>query len=454
MAKDIFYEFTYMSTLRGRLSLWYLKSVGLIILIFLFAVSVLFWFTLQNQIDHHIHIAVNEAHQIVQNYRGEERDTLIKNLVSAQGMTVIVLSPDGAPILETNSPDVAIVTEHQLQKLLITNKPYDSNPIHFTESNIRFAALHVQVNAGRGIVAVGYSTKILYATFYKMLILVAFTFVFLVLPIAFIGYKLLKKQLLPLESIASQAKLIASTSILSKRISIQDDTYELLTIEQALNTMLSQLEKIFKSEREFFSDAAHTLKTPLAIFRSQVENSLLSEKSKKELLKTIDTTNDTIQDLLFLSKIAGKPENTEDFSLTYMVANLTELATTLGEYKNIEVISNIQSGVKFRADKKLFQRALSNIIHNAIIYNKQNGIVNISLIKLSRQIKIIIKDSGVGISKRDLTYVFTRFFRGSNIKNPGSGLGLAISSAVVENLGGKILLKSQLGKGTTVTIII
>src|SRR3989344_7510294 len=116
------------NTLRGRLTLWYVASVGVIVLLLLLSVSGLFWVTLQDQIDHHVHIAVNEAKQVVENYTGEERDSLIKNLVSARGMTVVVLSPDGSPILETNSPDIAIVTEHQLQKILTASSLYDASP--------------------------------------------------------------------------------------------------------------------------------------------------------------------------------------------------------------------------------------------------------------------------------------------------------------------------------------
>ena len=206
------------STLRGRLSLWYLTSVGLIIVLFLIAVSSLFWITLQDQIDHHVHIAVNEAKQVFENYRGEERDGLIKNLVSARGMTVVVLSPDGSAVLETNSPDIALVTEHQLQKLLTSSSLYNSIPTHFTENNIRFAAIPAQVSAGKGIVAVGYSTQVLYATLYRMLLVVAGVVFFVVLPITYFGYNLLKKQLKPLEAIAAQAKAVTDTSSLAKRI--------------------------------------------------------------------------------------------------------------------------------------------------------------------------------------------------------------------------------------------
>lgn len=440
------------STLRGRLSLWYLTSVGLIILLFLIAVGSLLWITLQDQIDHHVHIAVNEAKQVVENYRGEERDGLIKNLVSAKGMTVVVLSPDGAPILETNSPDIALVTEHQLQQILTASSLYDASPTHFTENNIRFAAMPAQVSAGKGIVAVGYSTQVLYATLYRMLLVVAGVVFFVVLPITFLGYKLLKKQLKPLESIASQAKTVTDTSSLAKRIVIASPTQELRVIQEALNSMLVQLENIFNSERQFFSDAAHTLKTPLAVLRSQAENANLGQKARKDLLKTIDGASDTIGDLLLLSRISGRPQKLETVSLTDIMTDLSELVNMLGEEKNLTISKAIQKNVTIKADKQLLQRALSNIVYNAVAYNQTRGSIKLSLESEDPLIKINVQDTGIGIAKQDLPQIFSRFYRGTNTQGKGSGLGLAISKAVIESLGGIISISSSVNKGTTVSI--
>ena len=414
----------------------------------------MFWFTLQDQIDHHVHIAVNEASGIVQNYRGEERDDLLKNLVSAQGMTIIVLSPDGAPVLETNSPDVALVTEHQLQQVLTSSNLYETAPVHFTVSNIRFAAMPVQISAGKGILAVGYSTQVLYATFSKILMIVAGIVILLVLPITFAGYQLLKKQLQPLESIANQAQKVSDSSSLSRRISITSPTEELVSIQSALNSMLSQLEKVFSSERQFFSDAAHTLKTPLAILRSQIENSQLTQKVSQDLLTTIDETSDTIGDLLFLSKVGNKAQNIEQLSLSDLLQDVAELTTTLGEDKELMVTSKIQKGIQLKADKKLLQRALSNIAHNAVLYSQPKGAIYIDLKKDSGKVTIKISDTGIGIKKSDQPKLFTRFFRGTNAAGKGSGLGLAIAKAVVEDLGGQIRLQSTINKGTAVTIIL
>jgi signal transduction histidine kinase len=450
MKPSILHNFT--STLRGRLSLWYLVSVGFIISLFLLAVSSLFWITLQDQIDHHVHIVVNEARQVVENFKDQERDSLIKNLVSAKGMTVVVLSPDGSPVLETNSPDVALVTEHQLQKLLTSSRLIDASPSHFTNNHIRFAAMPVQVSAGKGIVAVGYSTQVLYATLYRMLLVVLGVVFIVVLPITFLGYKLLKKQLKPLESIATQAKAVTDSSSLTKRITPPSPTQELRIIQEALNTMLTQLENIFTGERQFFSNAAHTLKTPLAVLRSQTENANLGQRAREDMLKTIDKASDTIGDLLLLSSISGRPQKLDIVSLTDIMVDLSELANTLGEEKHLTISTNIQKDVSVKADKKLLLRALSNIVHNSVAYNKSRGSIMISLKTQPHRIYISVQDTGIGISKHDLPRIFTRFYRGSNAGGKGSGLGLAISKAVIETLDGKISITSSVNQGTTVSV--
>ena len=431
-------------SLKGRLTLWYFFSVGIIFLVFSVAISVLLWITLQNQIDHHVYIAVKEAHQIVKNYQASEWEELIKNLVSAQGMTVVVLSPDGAPILETNSPDVALITEHQLQKIMLSQSLYESEPTHFTESDIRFAAISTPVRAGKGVVAVGYSTKILYAAFYRMLFILAGSVVLLVLPATYLGYKLLQKQLHPLEEIALYAQSISSTS-LSGRIQLQYPTEELLTIQESFNYMLDKI-------GEFFSDAAHALKTPLAVLRSQIETVKLTQPSKNKLLLTIDQASETIQDLLYLSKIGKVKTKPKPVNVSAIMVNLSELATILASHKQISVTSDIQPDVVVSGAEETLTRALSNLVQNAVNYTKNQGQVELKLTRQAEKIFIVIRDTGIGISKKDLPNIFRRFYRGRNAVLPGSGLGLPIAKAVIESFGGSIAVHSRLRQGTTVTV--
>lgn len=452
----------FRNTLKGRLTFWYLTTIGLIILVILSAISGLFWLIIRDQIDHHVHIAVSEAKQIVENYRGQERDGLIKNLVSGKGMTVVVLSPDGSPLLETNSPDVAIGTEHQLQKILTTNRLFESSPTHFSTGSIRFAAVPAQVSAGKGIVAVGYSTSILYDAFFAMIGIVIGVSAMLVLIVAFLGHRWLSQQLSPLELIANQAKNIGSS--LSDRIYIDPPTKELDTIQNALNSMLSKIENIFLNEREFFSDAAHTLKTPLAVIRSQIENIKQNPRMKNDLLLSLDTANNTIQDLLFLSRVATQQHDLKSLSLSKLLIDLADLTGTLGEEKRLEIITDIPKDITLKTNPQLLTKALTNILHNAVIYNKPHGKIFITLKSLRHcepalagvaisynQIEIIIKDTGIGIPKKDLPHIFDRFYRGQS-GSKGSGLGLAITNSVITSLRGTITATSRLHHGTTIIL--
>jgi len=124
----------------------------------------------------------------------------------------------------------------------------------------------------------------------------------------------------------------------------------------------------------------------------------------------------------------------------------------LGEEKNLTISTDIQKDVTIKADKQLLQRALSNIVYNAVAYNRREGSVKLSLSEKSHRIDITVQDTGIGISKQDLPQIFSRFYRGTNVESKGSGLGLAISKAVVESLGGKISVFSSVNKGTTISL--
>lgn len=443
------------STLRGKLSLWHIASVSVIILAFLTASTFLLWATIKNQIDHHLHIVVNEAAQIVETQSGNQREELLRSFVSAQGMTIVLLSPDGSAILETNSPDIALITEHELQGIMSVSSLYEATPVHFTQRDIRFAAKPVEISAGKGILAVGYSTQILYATVTTMIQIVVGIIVLLVLPLTFLGHKLLGKYLRPLESIANQAQAIGDSSALSRRIQTKPDTQELASITNAFNHMLAKLESVFENERAFFSDTAHTLKTPLTVLRFEAENSTLAQKVKSKILDTIDVAAETIQDLLLLAKIGNKTQAKKVFSLSDLLQNLSELTATLGEKKAIKVAARIPKNVKVVANKKLLNRALSNVLHNAVAYNKRGGRIDLTLEQNQDNLVITIKDTGHGIKKSDQKKLFTRFFRGSSSASQaprGSGLGLAIAAAVIKDCSGTIDIRSVPGKQTTVVI--
>ena len=294
----------HFTTIRSSLTFWFSTTSVSMFIVFAVLVSVLVTSVLNSQIDHHIHTVLIEANQIVRSYTGTERDTLLSQFVSTKGMTVLLLSADGAPIIQTNSYDLAPVSEHQAEQVLAIGDTAITAPVHFTAQNMRFAAIRVNETLGDGVLAVGYSLEVVNKTLTTLLVIIGgITALFLVSSVIFSSF-LIKRSLQPLEIVAQTMEAISEKEELNTRLSEHARTEELCLISNAFNRMLEKIQSMFQSEQEFFSDAAHTLKTPLAVLRSQVETLNKESNSKKQaLLDTIDRVVETTQDLLFITRI-------------------------------------------------------------------------------------------------------------------------------------------------------
>jgi signal transduction histidine kinase len=443
------------TTLRSKLTFWYATSTILLFSLLLGFFTIWFWYLLKSQIDHHIHIVINEAEGIVLRYPEHQREQLLRNLVSARGMTVVMLSPDGSPLLQTNSPDIAAVTEHEMQQIMSVSRN-DQEPVHFTVSNLRFASVPINIRNNRGILAVGYSTELIQDSFTKIAASISLLAA-LSLGVAGIwGYLMISRYLKPLENMSLTAARISHVQNLSYRVSDQQDSQELKNIAKAFNKMLSQLQSSFYKEHDFFSDAAHTLKTPLAILRAQIENLTGNIRQKKDILHTIDSTVETIQDLLFISRIHSQGSlEKKRVNLSRILHELAELTETLGADKKLRITAEIEEDTRVIANSHLLKRALSNVAKNAVEHTDKGGEVAIKLHSTdadSGQHLITITNTGEGINQQDLPHLFERFYQGGTKKKKGSGLGLAITQAVVSDLGGEISIKSEVGQKTKIAI--
>lgn len=446
----------HFTTIRSRLTFWSFFTTFSVLIIFAVFVSVLIRSVLHTQIDHHIHTVITEANTIVESYAGIERDTLLSQFVSTRGMTVLLLSADGTPIVQTNSSDLAPVSEHQAEQVLARSDTATTLPVHFTIQNMRFAVVRVGNDPGNGVLAVGYSLEVINETITLLLgIIIGVTILFLI-PCVIFSSLLIKHSLSPLESMAKTMEAISEKEELTTRLSEYAQTRELRLITEAFNRMLGKIQSIFQSEQEFFSDAAHTLKTPLAVLRAQVETLHKESDSKKKiLLDIIDRAVETTQDLLFIARIgSAQTQKNTTISLSSMCEELGELASSLGEIKHLSVITTIEQNLHIHADPTLLRRAFSNIVHNAITYSPVGGRITLVLHAdfTSRQIVFFVTNEGIGIAKKELKKIFTRFYRGTSSKGTaGSGLGLAITKAVLEQLGGKTTIHSVPHKETRVT---
>jgi len=260
----------------------------------------------------------------------------------------------------------------------------------------------------------------------------------------------------------------------SELISILDETYqvyeysqllqsksdELLKTTEELKNANQQLQKIDQLKNEFISNVTHELRTPITSIRSLsaiLQKYDVSDDEKKKFLSIINEESERISALVNQVLDLRKSEITNEIELDEV--DLCSLIQTtiygFDEMKgNRKIIMNCRE-LRIETDRKLLKQVLINLISNAIKFTSdENGIIEID-VDLNLYVEIQVKDNGIGISKEEQAFVFERFYQvkqENDTKTQGSGLGLAICKTHIENLGGKITMKSQLGQGTTFTI--
>lgn len=440
-------------TLRGKLLVWFISTITITFFILGGLVSMVIWQVLHDQIDHHLHTVIVEAEQVLASNPVSNRNDFLRTTALQQGMTVAIIGPDGTPVLQTNSPEIARLSEDVLKKLLQDSPSNSMGPVHFNVNEIRFATLPVSLPEGKGLLAIGYSLSVVEQTFQKLLGIIVLTLVIMLAATAYGIQTLLSRYLKPVELIATKTNEITQSRLLSLRVEESGETIEVQSLTKSINNMLDRLEGFFKTEQEFFSNAAHTLKTPLAIVRSYIESSA-ETKDKTKTLSVIDQANETIQDLLLISRMNTQEQiDLKEISLSKMLEELLEIITVLADEKGIRVHAHIEPNIIVNAHPQLLKRAFSNLLHNAINYTPKGGNITLELEQQLENIVVRIQDTGVGIPAKERNRVFDRFYRGSNVsKIKGNGLGLPIVKAIVEALGGTIQLESRLGHGTKVAI--
>lgn len=226
-----------------------------------------------------------------------------------------------------------------------------------------------------------------------------------------------------------------------------------------------QLEKLDEQKTEFVSIASHQLRSPASAITGYA--SMMLEKDygelteeQKEIVKIIFESsvklNGIINELLDTTRLEqGKLQyKVSDFDLISVIEESVKQYKPLAEEKGLEIKQNFDTnyGATIKADKVKIGQAVSNIIENAIKYTKEGGI-EISADKKDGRILISVKDTGIGISKKEQEEIFIKFSRAENAEDlnvVGSGLGLFIAKEIVVNNGGNIWVESDgIDKGST-----
>ena len=244
------------------------------------------------------------------------------------------------------------------------------------------------------------------------------------------------------------------------------ETYtETKQLSDAFNKMLGRLKLLDESREEFVSNVSHELKTPMTSMKVLADSLLEQENVPVEMYqefmgdiaKEIDRENQIITDLLSLVKMdkTGQTINIQSANINELLEQILKRLKPIAEKKNVEMVMESFRPVTAEIDEMKFTLAISNLVENAIKYNRDNGWVHVSLNADHKYFFIKVEDSGIGIPEEDQVHIFERFYRVDKSHSReigGTGLGLAIARSAVIMHRGSIKVHSIEGEGTTFTV--
>lgn len=315
----------------------------------------------------------------------------------------------------------------------------------------------------RGVVSVTETQK-------EFLIAVRFAVILLPLTViltVLIGYRLIRRTLLPVRQMTETVQEIQKDGDLSRRIGVSQDTGkdEFYQLAGTFDGMLESLEQAFLRERQFTSDVSHELRTPVSVILAQCEASLnrtdLSEEQRKEILlirKKAGEMSQMISQLLLLSRAdQGRQQlNKEEINISELTEIIVEEQKMLAQRRKIEVHTKIEPNITGYLDESFYIRMLDNLISNAVSYGKEGGNIKVTLHQIPSGVRGTVEDDGIGISRDDQVHIWERFYRvdaSRTGKEDGShsGLGLSMAKWIAQAHGGNVRVESELGKGSCFT---
>jgi two-component system, OmpR family, heavy metal sensor histidine kinase CusS len=281
-----------------------------------------------------------------------------------------------------------------------------------------------------------------------------------VLASAFIAVIVTKRGLRPLREMTQSVARIGPTH-LKERVTPAEWPRELKPLVTAFDDMLKRLDDSFTRLSQFSADLAHELRTPIANMIGEAQVALTRDRTAAEYRETIESTvgecdrlSRIVDNLLFVARVdaAREPIARKRFDGRTASEKIAAFYQTIAEERHVTISCSGEGQIY--ADPDLFERAVGNLLDNALRFTPEHGSIHIALSKHNTDFELAVSDNGCGIAPEHLPRVFDRFYRAeSSRSSDGAGLGLALVKSIVDLHGGSASIHSQIGRGTTVKLI-
>lgn len=451
---------------KDRIALNYIVGTGLLVLAVFSAIYFIVKLTVYNHIDENLNIEVAD----------HLREIRTENKV------IIFMDAEEWEEREHNSVDVnpVFVQFLDLNKKIIEKSPnlkneklvFHENKEHFQffdtkllGNKIRQIQVPLHLNSkkiGYLIIAMSLSdsSKVLDNLMDTLLI----TFPIILLILFFLARFFAGRSIKPINDIIYTSKIITKDNLKS-RIPLPKTRDELFTLSKTINNLLNRIEDAIEREKQFTSDASHELRTPLTVIKGTLEVLVRKPRDKKEYeekinycINEVDHLNSLVDQLLMMARFENQKQNIrkENVYLNAVILDVLTLNAEKIRLGEINVVLKASEECCIYSDTYLIVTILRNIISNAIKYSNKKGDVFISLTRNENQIICTITDQGIGIANEDLESILNPFFRSDSLNHSeikGTGLGLFIVKRMTDMLEIKFKIESEIGKGTTVSLI-
>ena len=280
-----------------------------------------------------------------------------------------------------------------------------------------------------------------------------------VLASALIATIVTNRGLRPLQEMTRSFGRIGPTH-LKEPVTPGDWPRELQPLATAFDGMLKRLDDSFTRLSQFSADLAHELRTPIANMIGEAQVALTRDRTAAEYRETIESTvgecerlSRIVDNLLFVARVdaAREPIARKRFDARAAVQKIAAFYQTIADDHHVMI--KCSGDGQIYADPDLFERALGNLLDNALRFTPKNGSIQIALSKRDADFEITVRDNGCGIAPEHLPRVFDRFYRADSSRgSDGAGLGLALVKSIVDLHGGSATIESRVGRGATVKL--
>ena len=278
---------------------------------------------------------------------------------------------------------------------------------------------------------------------------------------ALLCYALSRRALAPVENVTRAARVIDGRS-LNQRIKSLKTGDELQRLSDTINEMLARLEVSFKRTTNFTADAAHELRTPISLIRTEAESALRRSRGEAEYRETLrrilleaERTTALLEELLALAR-ADSGRQALFVQPIDLRGALQEIARGWRQVANVRGMQFserlLNAELRVSGDAAALRRVIDILLDNAFKYTPASGgAISLSAEEVAGRAIISVQDNGVGVAENEQYRIFERFYRVNKERSRemgGAGLGLAIAQWIVEQHHGKITVESTLGAGS------